>query len=178
MLATTNLLKYHIHPKCQNRKTGDKCFFRISVFLCVSVGKFNMTRRGTCERFIYWLVLEEASEAEGNQLEDRLQHKNESEDVVTDLQCFIQLLREMIKKSYRFIKCKSIHFNNSVKPALNFLSYSTMAICGFHYLSKCAEAAEKTNEMISPRCYLFHILMGKHWFKLNGLLCCLVLQLK
>lgn len=82
------------------------------------------------------------------------------------------------KKSYRFIKCKSIHLNNSVKPALNFLSYSTMAICGFHYLSKCAEAAEKTNEMISPRCYLFHILMGKHWFKLNGLLCCLVLQLK
>lgn len=39
------------------------------------------------------LVFEEASEAEGRQLEDRLQNKDEGEDVVTDLQRLVQLLR-------------------------------------------------------------------------------------
>lgn len=38
------------------------------------------------------LVFEEASKAEGHKLEDRLQNKNEGEDVVTDLQCLVQLL--------------------------------------------------------------------------------------
>lgn len=48
---------------------------------------------GAQQLFKYWLVLEEASEAEGHQLEDGLQNKDEGEDVVTDLQCLGQLLR-------------------------------------------------------------------------------------
>lgn len=51
--------------------------------------------------FKYWLVLEEAPEAEGHQLEDGLQDKDEGEDVVTDLQSLGQLLgmsgRHMLK---------------------------------------------------------------------------------
>ena len=37
-------------------------------------------------------VLEEASEPEGHQLEDRLQDKDQGENVVADLQRLIQLL--------------------------------------------------------------------------------------
>lgn len=35
-------------------------------------------------KFDYWLVLEEAAESKGHKLEDRLQNKDEGEDVVAD----------------------------------------------------------------------------------------------
>lgn len=52
-------------------------------------------------RIEYWLILEEASEAEGHQLQDGLQDEDDGEDVVTDRQRLFQLLRmsgrEMLK---------------------------------------------------------------------------------
>lgn len=47
----------------------------------------------------YWPVLEEASQTEGHQLEDCLHDEDEGENVVTDLQSFVQLLE---KKNYYF----------------------------------------------------------------------------
>ncbi len=60
-------------------------------------GKGHYAIWGAWKSFQHLLVLEEASEAEGRQLEDRLQNEDEGEDVVADLQRLLQLLRMSVR---------------------------------------------------------------------------------